>query len=54
LDRLVYSFEVKKGSSFLFFGSPKKPLSFIFVLEKKEKNRPAVGTGTNRRQVKKK
>jgi hypothetical protein len=40
--------------SFLFL-KPKKPLTvFLIIVKKKEKNRPSVGTDTNRGQVKKK
>jgi hypothetical protein len=53
LGLFLYYFEVKKGLR-VYFSKPKKPLPLFCVWKKKKKNRPAVGTGTNQRQVKKK
>jgi hypothetical protein len=47
--------EEKNGSSLFLFLKPKKPLTvFLIFCKKKKKNRPSVGTDTNRGQVKKK
>jgi hypothetical protein len=39
---------------FLFFEAQKTSYCFPYYCKKKEKNRPSVGTDTNRGQVKKK